>query len=70
MRIRLRKPYRQWQRGDVVDLPSGIASTLIEYGKAEVAVDTKRVAAPPRNKAVAGAGSTKYGAGIDAESGG
>lgn len=43
----------KWQAGAVVDLPNGVAMTLIEAGKAErVQIEGKVVAAPPRNKAV------------------
>lgn len=41
MKIKLTKPYGFAKKGDVVDYDSGIARTLIQYGKAEAIPEPK-----------------------------
>lgn len=55
MKIRLKFQYMQWEAGSVVDLPTGTAKTLVEFGRAFAVpeeVEAKRLQGPPRNKAV------------------
>lgn len=58
MRIRLLHPYLNRERGDVVEYPTGVADALIQSHRAVAVVDepepqqTKRIASPPRNKAM------------------
>lgn len=57
MRIRLLHPYLNKERGDVVDYPTGVADALIQSHRAVLVADeaephTKRITAPPRNKAM------------------
>lgn len=49
MKVTLLKAWRVHAKGKTVDLPTGIAKTLVESGKA---VEAKVIATPPRNKAV------------------
>lgn len=63
MRIKLTRQYLHWPPGSVVNLGSGVAQTLIDHGRAELAEpEAKRVGRPPRNKAIHGA-EVKHGVG-------
>ena len=52
MWVKLTQSYKRFSKGEIVDLPQSIASTLIAEGGAEQFDPFKRIKKPPKDKMI------------------